>query len=159
GLTDEQLAAALICSPEYVQTHRGDNALWVDAMYHDLLGRGADLAGWQHWQTVLNLGGSRYEVALGIATSAEHEAMVVANDYFTYLGRTASSTDINYWVAQFDRGAHNEDVVAGFLASSEYFNGSSKGQGMAIGWLDSAYQDLFDRTPTNNELAYWLPQI
>lgn len=157
GLTDEQLSAALISSPEYVQTHGGSDALWVDAMYQDLLGRDADVAGWQHWQTVLNLGGSRYEVALGIATSAEHEARVVANDYFAYLGRTASPADINYWVAQLEHGARNEDIAAGFLASPEYV--ANQGQGTAIGWLDRVYQDLFDRAPTNNELAYWLPQM
>lgn len=159
GLTDEQLTAALIGSPEYVQAHGGTDALWIGAMYQDLLGRGADLAGWQHWMSVLASGGSRYEVALGIATSAEHEARVVANDYFTYLGRTASPADINYWVGQFAAGAQNEDVVAGFLASPEYFNDASKAQGTAVGWLDSAYQDLFDRAPTDNELAFWLPQI
>ncbi len=159
GMTDEQLTAALVSSPEYVQTHGGNDSLWIDAMYHDLLGRGADLAGGQHWQSVLASGGSRYEVALGIATSAEHEALVVANDYFIYLGRTASPAEINYWVGQLEHGALNEDVVAGFLASPEYFDSSSKGQGTAIGWLESAYQDLFDRAPTNNELAYWLPEL
>lgn len=159
GLTDEQLAAALISSPEYVQAHGGADGPWVEAMYQDLLGRDADAAGLQHWLTVLASGGSRDAVALGIATSPEHEARVIANDYFTYLGRTASAADVGYWVGQFEQGAHNEDVVAGFLASPEYYNDANKGQGTAVGWLDSAYQDLFGRAPTDNELAYWLPQI
>lgn len=159
GLTDGQLTAALISSPEYVQTHGGSDSLWIGAMYQDLLGRSADLAGLQHWLTALDSGVNRYEVALGIATSAEHEAMVVANDYFTYLGRAASPADIDYWVGQFEQGTQNEDVVAGFLASPEYFSDASKGQGTAVGWLGSVYQDLFDRAPTENELAFWLPQI
>ncbi len=49
--------------------------------------------------------------------------MVVQNDYFTFLGRDATSQDISFWVARFSQGAENEDIVAGFIASSEYYNG------------------------------------
>jgi hypothetical protein len=46
---------------------------------------------------------------------------VVEQDYFTYLGRSAGPTEVNYWVAQFEEGATNEDIVSGFVGSSEYF--------------------------------------
>ena len=38
-------------------------------------------------------------------------------DYFTYLGRTASPSEVSYWVSQFDQGETNEDIVSGFVGS------------------------------------------
>jgi len=156
GVTDEQLEAALTSSSEFMQRSGGTNATWVDTMYADLLERTPDQAGLSYWLAQLQLGASRYQIALHIAASAEREAMVVQNDYFTFLGRDATSPDVNYWVARFSQGAENEDIVAGFIASPEYYNGATKGQSSRSGWLDSAYQDLFQRLPSGSEASYWL---
>lgn len=156
GVTDEQLEAALTSSSEFVQLNGGTNATWVDAMYADLLERTPDQAGLSYWLAQLQFGVSRYQIALHIAASAEREAMVVQHDYFTFLGRDATSQEINYWVARFAQGAENEDIVTGFIASPEYYNGATKGQSSRSGWLDSAYQDLFQRLPSGSEANYWL---
>src|SRR5581483_6995377 len=39
GLTDQQLEAGFIGSAEYYTHSGGTNQLWIEAMYHDLLGR------------------------------------------------------------------------------------------------------------------------
>ena len=159
GTTDEQLEASLLASTEYVANHGGTNVSWVLGMYEDLLDRPADGPGLSYWLDQLQAGTNRYQIALEIASSAEREAIVVTNDYQTFLGRLASPAEIDYWVNAFEHGAHNEDVIAGFIASPEYYNSPSKGQGDNTVWLDSVYHDLYQSTPTSSDLAYWLGQL
>jgi uncharacterized repeat protein (TIGR01451 family) len=121
GLTDEELEAGFIGSPEYYQHSGGTDQSWVDHMYFDLLGRAPDAQGEAYWVAALAAGESRSAVALGFAASGEREAITVQNDYETYLGRTAGDSEIAGWVQDFEHGLRNEGVVAGFAASDEYF--------------------------------------
>jgi len=159
GATDEQLEAELLSSSEYAQLQGGTDAAWVIGMYLDLLGRPADDAGLSYWLGEIQAGVNRYQIALGIATSAEREAIVVASDYQTFLGRTTSSAEIAFWVSQFEQGARNEDLIAGFISSAEYYNAANKGHSDSVAWLDSVFQDLFQSTPTAADLDLWLAQL
>lgn len=159
GTSDEQLEANLLSSSEYVERHGGTDVSWVAAMYQDLLGRPADSAGLTYWLGQLEAGVSEYQIALGIATSAERESIVVANDYQTFLGRGATSADVAFWVTQFEQGSRNEDVIAGFISSAEYYNSPNKGQATNAAWIDSVFQDLFQTQPTTADLAFWLSQL
>ena len=125
GLTDEQLEASFVSSAEFYLHAGGSNAGWIEAMYESLLGRQADATGMNYWLSALNLGTSRTSAAIGFATSAEHEAHVLRDDYMTYLGRQASADEVFYWTSQFKRGLSNEDIVAQFTASDEYFKSHS----------------------------------
>lgn len=118
-----------------------------------------DSAGLAYWTSQIEAGTSEYTIALGFAASAEREAIVVSNDYLTYLGRSATSDEVNYWVGQFLQGARNEDVIAGFIGSAEYYNDAQKGAGSRTGWLDSAFDDLYHRLPTDAELSQWLAEM
>jgi hypothetical protein len=40
---------------------------------------------------------------------------------FHYLGRAANTDGSAYWLGQFAAGKTNEDVVAGFTGSAEYY--------------------------------------
>ena len=122
GLTDEQLEASFIGSPEYYEVSGGTDALWVEAMYNNLLGRGPDDGGKNYWVNTLARGGDRSAVAFGFAASAEREGMAVQDDYQRFLGRSAASDEVAYWVNAFRHGKTNEDVVTGFVASDEYFH-------------------------------------
>ncbi|HEV3343589.1 MAG TPA: DUF4214 domain-containing protein, partial [Pirellulales bacterium] len=124
GLTDEQLEAGFIGSDEFFMTQGGGtNSGWVDALYQKLLGRPADAAGKAFWLTQLAAGESRAQVAFGFTSSVEREQQRVTADYQTFLGRQPDPAGLNFWVSQFAAGRlTNEDVVAGFLASDEYFN-------------------------------------
>lgn len=157
--SDEQLEANLLSSSEYVERHGGTDVSWVAAMYQDLLGRPADSAGLTYWLGQLEAGVSEDQIALGIATSAERESIVVANDYQTFLGRGATSADVAFWVNQFEQGARNEDVIAGFISSAEYYNSPNKGQATNTAWVDSVFQDLFQTQPTTADFAFWLSQL
>lgn len=128
GLTGEQLAATMIASDEFFHAAGSDNRAWVDAMYLKLLGRTADSNGEAFWLNALNQGQSRFEVALAIATSPEHEGAVVSADYAQLLHRTGSPAEINAWVLQMQAGTSDEALLARIAASDEYFDRLSEVQ-------------------------------
>jgi uncharacterized repeat protein (TIGR03803 family) len=120
GLTDEQLEAGFIASPEYYAHNGSTDKGWIDGTYQDLLGRPADAAGEAYW-IAQAAAQSRFSVALGFAVSTERERQHVTADYQKYLGRTPDSGGLDYWTDQFiNHGQTNEDLITGFLASDEY---------------------------------------
>jgi hypothetical protein len=122
GLTDEQLEAGFIGSPEYIADHGGPGAGWVTGLYQDLLGRTPSLAEVSGWVQALANGLAPTAVAYGFAAGPEREGQRVTADYQQLLGRAPSPTEVAGWVGAFEAGqATNEDVVAGFLASAEFF--------------------------------------
>jgi hypothetical protein len=133
GMTDEQLEAQLIGTPEYFNHAGGSNQAWVNRMYFDLLGRSPDLQGEAAWVNALGAGMPRSLAAYGFASSAEHEAIIVRNDYEVFLGRPASDGEVGGWVQGFGEGLRNEDIIAGFVGSDEFFNShdGQSGQGGA----------------------------
>jgi hypothetical protein len=50
-----------------------------------------------------------------------NQFLAVGADYSDNLGRTGSSAEIAGWVAAFEAGLTNEDLIAAFVASDEYF--------------------------------------
>ena len=122
GMTDEQLEADFIGSNEFFQHAGGTSKAWVDEMYFDLLGRLPDAQGEAYWISVLSGGGSRANVANGFAASSEREGATVKTDYQTFLSRSPGNTEVNQWVNSFHNGTTNEQVVAGFVGSQEYFS-------------------------------------
>ena len=158
-MTDEKLETGFLSSAEYIASHGGTGSAWVIGMYQDLLGRNPGPGGLSYWTNDLATGGSAYSVALGFAASAEGEGQRIAGDYQIFLGRQLDSAGQAYWVNQFLNGAHNEDVVAGFLGSAEYYQNANKGQSNHTAWINSAFEDVFQRNPAADELAYWLTQL
>lgn len=75
--------------------------------------------------------------------SPEQESHLVQNFYQRYLGRTAGSSEIAYWVDQFENGVTNNQIVSGFLGSPEYFQQQNANP---TDWLASTYQQLLSRT-------------
>jgi len=121
GLTDEQLEADLVASPEFYANSDGTDLGWVDALYQKLLGRAADSPGANAWVLELAQGVSRTEVASHFASSSEREYTRIQGDYQQFLGRNASNAEVAFWVNAFQHGMTNENVVSGFVASDEYF--------------------------------------
>ena len=155
GLSDEHLEAKLIGSTEYINNHGGPGAPWVQAMYQDLLGRAPSQTEVNNWVTALNNGQTAEQVAYSIATSPEREGIRVRADYQTFLGRTPTQTEVNGWVKQFATGLTNETLVAGFLASQEYFDGSTRGKNDKRDWVLSAINDVFKRLARTSEFTTW----
>ena len=121
-MTNEQLEAGFIASPEYYTHSGGTDVAWVDAIYRDLLGRSADQQGEDFWTGQAAAHG-RFTVAFGFAISEEREKKRVTGDYQHLLGRGPDAGGLAYWVSQFVHGGKtNEDLIAGFVGSNEYFN-------------------------------------
>jgi hypothetical protein len=152
GLTDEQLEAGFIGSPEYIANHGGTGAGWVTAVYHDLLGRAPSADEVNAWVNHLNQGETTQAVAYGFAASFERESQRVQADYQTFLGREASQAEVAAWANAFEQGMTNEDVVAGFAGSFEYFNA----HGSTVNdWLVAAYADVLHRPLDAANLQSW----
>lgn len=120
GLTDEALAAQIIASDDYFHNAGGSNDAWIKATYQDLLGRPADDAGESFFLNGLSHGLTRYQVALAIATGAEHESLVIEADYSHYLGRAASDGEVDFWVRKLGLGLSDEDLITQIVTSDEY---------------------------------------
>jgi hypothetical protein len=123
GHTTHQLQATLLASDEYF-ARRGGNTIpgWLKAVYGDLLNRDVDPAGARNWSHMLGLGFSRTKVALGIVQSPEAFQVEVAQFYLQFLHRTADAGGLASFVSQMQHGATQEQVIAGILASDEFFN-------------------------------------
>lgn len=130
GMTDEQLEAQFIGTPEFFDHAGGTNRDWVDRMYFDLLGRSPDSPGEVAWVNFLDAGMPRSLAAFGFASSAEREAIIIRNDYQLFLGRQASDGEVAGWVNRFRDGMYNEDIIAGFVASDESFNNDEHQSGL-----------------------------
>jgi hypothetical protein len=155
GLRDEQVVAAFLGSPEYYARAGGTAKAWVDAIYTDLLGRPADAAGEAAWLDSLAAGTSRGAIAFGFATSAEAEALVVRADYQTYLGRSATDAEVSALVNVLQSGITNEQVIAAFVGSPEYYESPAKGGGDERTWIRSLYSDVLNRAPSTAEVDLW----
>jgi hypothetical protein len=59
-------------------------------------------------------------------------------------------------VNAFLAGLNNEDMVAGFVGSPEYYYNPNKGNGDNAAWVSQAYKDVLFRTASADEIATWL---
>jgi hypothetical protein len=157
GLTDEQVEAGFIGSPEYIANHGGSSAGWVRGMYQDLLGRSPAPSEVDYWLQQMADGMSPTQVALGFATSPEREGERVGNIYEAVLGRRAGASEVNYWVNVFEQGSTSEDVAAGFLSSPEFYN--NMGKANILNWLQAVYQDALYRPASTGEISFWQSQL
>jgi hypothetical protein len=156
-LTDEQVMAAFLASPEFYQRAGATNKAWVDAVYQQVLGREADAGGESSWMQALNSGASLYTVADAITTSGEHETDLVGADYALFLGRSGSATEFAVWVAGLQKGMTQEQVAAALMTSDEAF--FSLNAGDVNNWVTYAYQTVLGRTPMSAEVQGWVTYL
>jgi uncharacterized protein YkwD len=159
GLTDERLEASFLAAPEYIADHGGTGSGWVQGMYVDLLGRPPDQQGLNYWVNQLQAGARPADVAYGFAASPERESQRIEGDYQLLLGRPADTAGLTYWLNAFLQGSTNEDLVGGFVGSSEYYEAANKGNGKKATWVAAAYEDIFHRSATSDELTFWAGQL
>jgi hypothetical protein len=66
-----------------------------------------------------------YQLYLTIASqflfSVEGRQVLVESYYSSILGRTFDRGGLDYWTQQFLTGASDENIIADFLSSQEYF--------------------------------------
>jgi hypothetical protein len=94
---------------------------FLEALYHDALGRSIDPGGLSLGNSFLQAGASRTEIAQDVLTSREGDAFLVQTLYRGMLHRNADPAALDYLVTALQNGARVEGVVAGIAASDEFF--------------------------------------
>lgn len=98
----------------------------VSDLYREFLGRQPDPTGLQHWVNGLNRGMTIEHVEALFVSSPEKYAQAGGTDrqwvrylYQAVLGRTASESEVDGWVATLNRGSDRIQVAGGFVISTE----------------------------------------
>ena len=76
--------------------------------------------------------------------------------YVTYFNRAPDADGLRYWVSQYQNGFAIESIATSFFEQPE----SRSLSGRAIeSLIDTAYQQLFQRTPDAPGAAYWVSEL
>ena len=145
------------------------NAGFVDALYHNVLGRDTDAAGKAYWVAALDAGKiDKAGAALLIADSAEKIALGQSVDldfnqsdvatlvrmYETLFARHADEDGLNFWIGLHESGTSMTQLADYFVASGE---ASAKyGALTDAQFVDALYLSAFDRVGSAGEQAFWL---
>jgi hypothetical protein len=157
GMTDEQVIAAFLSSPQYFNSKsNGDNVTWLQNVYHDLFNRTLDASGQNFWTTQIAGGATLNSVALSLLSSSEYRFDLIDGYFQLYLNRPTNSTDRQYWLSQFQAGQTDEQVIVGIGGSVE---GLEQNGGTNEKWITTLYQKLLGRTPRADELAFHLNEL
>jgi hypothetical protein len=153
GMSPEAVEAAFVSSSEYIFDHGNTAASFLFGLYHDLLGRAPDSAGFNNWLNMMAQGLTPAQVATFFATSVERQSIVVTEDYLLFLGRTPEGGAVTFWVNQLGHGLNRADVESMIVGSTEFF---LKQGDTNVGFITGAYQDVLGRTPGTDEINFWL---
>jgi hypothetical protein len=123
GMTIEQVKSLILASAEYFTRAGGTNTAYVNALYHDVLGRAVDALGAAGWVGLLTSGVDRSMVASAIVTSNEADQDLVQQDYLQFLSRPADSVGLSAWSGALQQGMRDEAILAAIIGSSEFFQG------------------------------------
>jgi hypothetical protein len=126
------------------------NDRWINQIYIDLLGRTADAAGLSSLGGLLTGGATRSNVAFTVLTSTEYRQRLLTSFYSTFLHRTPSAPELNFWMPAFAANLSDEQIEAQFLASPEYF---ALAGGTNAGWVTNVFNDVLGRAPSSAEVA------
>jgi hypothetical protein len=108
-------------SPEYFQNRGGGtNDGFLTALYADALNRGVDAGSRMGFDSPLNGGGSRQQVATAIFGSAEYAMDLVQSFYQKFLHRAADSSGLNTFTGVLQGGGRDEQVILDLVSSPEY---------------------------------------
>ena len=92
-------------------------------------------------------------VANAITSSDEFRMGLIQQSYATYLGRTADTTGLAFWLDQMRAGMKQDHLEAGFLASEEYYLQVGRDDSA---WIRRLYQHVLGREPGGGEVAHWI---
>jgi hypothetical protein len=121
NLSDEQIEAQIVASPEYFALSGGTNAGWINRIFNDVLGRAPSAAEITTYSGILG-SSSRTTAGLSILKSSEAVNRLVQQYYSAFLRRSATASEAGALVPAILSGVSDEQVIAQILAGDEYFN-------------------------------------
>jgi hypothetical protein len=92
-------------------------------------------------------------VARTFTHSTEYCNNLVTAAYQRYLSRSPDPAGLANWVNALQAGLKDEQLEAGFIGAPEYIQNHG---GSGAGWVQSMYQDLLGRTPSQSEVDGWV---
>lgn len=120
GRRIEAIAADFYGSPEYYSRNGSSDTRFVDSLYENILGRGADPSGAAYWVGTLNRGATRSQVAAGFYGSIESRQGRVHGLYQAILGRRADPAGLASWSEYLIRYG-DINLAASLATSAEYW--------------------------------------
>jgi hypothetical protein len=136
-------------------------AVFIEELYEERLGRLASEAELDAWLKVFQTSG-QLAVAAGIEGSLEARTELVKEFYLRYLGRAALRGEEQVWVRLLEAGETEEQVIAGILASSEFY---ARAQTLVSSgtpnqrYVQALYQVLLNRTAGPGEVQFWVNRL
>jgi hypothetical protein len=122
GGTIEQVQVSLSGSQEYfVNRGNGTDVGFLNAVYHDALGRGVDAVSEPSWIQAMSSGMTPAQVAAVVFFSDEYRTDLIRSYYRRYLHRTADSSGLTNCLNYLRAGGRDQDLLAALVASDEYF--------------------------------------
>ncbi len=121
GGSPQAVAAALVGSAEYYQAHGAGADGFIDAMFHDALGRNADSASLAFFEQELAAGASRQQVAGQIFASEEFRRDEVNHLYGELLNRQADAASLDHFAVALQSGMTEQQLIELIAASDEFF--------------------------------------
>ncbi len=122
ALTLGQVQADFLGSPEYIGDYGGNVVTATEEVYEELLDRVPATSEVDAWVRVLRAGTPPNVVALDFVLSQEDETDLISADYQTILGRTASSSEVTFWLDAVSGSIDPETfLIEGILGSPEAF--------------------------------------
>ncbi len=120
----------------------GIDQRYVEALYHDLLGRTPSSAALNNEVAALGAGETRATLVGSLVKSAEYRADLVGGLYLSLLNRPAAAQEVNFWALQLSGGTGYETIEGAILGSHEYIH--LRGNDSVDGFLAALYcQALF----------------
>ena len=122
GWTVARIESGFLASEEFYARAGGTHAGWVAELYRTVLSREAAPSEISAWTRVLARGGTRTDVAMGFLLSWERLSTVVDGYYVKLLRRHLDAVGQRSWVQALQAGRHDEEIIAGIIASREYWD-------------------------------------
>jgi hypothetical protein len=110
GASLDNIAAALVSSPEFTAGHRSTSS-FLNALYEDALQRAPDSAGMAMFTSWLSQGATRGQVAQALLGSAESDGAQVESAYGAVLGRAADPAGYQFFVGLLQAGQATPNTV------------------------------------------------
>ena len=150
---DTNFIDPLVLTSPQVVIQASRDAVYIQAVFQDGLGRKASDQEVAVWEKVLNGPTGRRGVVEGIELSPEGRDHLVKSWYQQYLGRQARGGEEMGLVNLLKQGRSEADVLSGLFASHEFVQKNGKTDQQFIRTL---YSDLLKRTASDAEVQRWV---
>jgi hypothetical protein len=95
-------------------------------------------------------------VDMAFVQSAEFYGNLIIKDYQQYLSRTPGNAEVAAWVNAMQHGATDQQVLAGFFNSPEYYLHAGNSD---KAWVDAMYRDLLGRNADATGENAWMQAL